>query len=183
MKNKIIVVNKYFFRCDIMGLNKEKMKQVIHYIVHKCQDKPNFGKTVLYKLMYFSDFNHYEIYETLITDEVYIRLDNGPAPSHFESLCDELKNENKINNKKVPVYDRERDLHFSLEEPDTSLLNEKELEVIDTVIEDLSDMNATQISEYSHGDKPWRVARLYEALDPEFVFYRSDEYSVRIYDE
>jgi uncharacterized phage-associated protein len=166
-----------------MVLNKEKMKQVIHYIVAKCQDKPNFGKTVLYKLMYFSDFNHYEIYETSITDETYIKKRNGPTPNHFDVCCDELRNENKIDNENEYVHDHDRDWHFSLKNPDTSLLSDDEIEIIDNVIENLSHMNAREISNYSHGDKPWRVAKYLEPLDPEFVFYRADEYSVREYDD
>jgi hypothetical protein len=73
----------------VMSVNKEKLKQLIHYIIHKCQDKPDFGKTVLYKLMYFSDFNHYEIYEKLITDETYIKKQYGPVPSHFNKCYTE----------------------------------------------------------------------------------------------
>jgi len=43
-------------------------------------------------------------------------------------------------------------------------------------------MNATQISEYSHGDMPWRVAEDYEIMKYSFVFYRDPEYRVRKYD-
>lgn len=166
-----------------MSLNKEKMKQFIHYIIAKCHDKPNFGKTVLYKLMYFSDFNYYELYETLITDEVYIKRRHGPIPTHFDDCCNELKNENKIDNKEEIVYSLSRNKHFSLKKADTSLLSNNELKVIDDVIKKLSHMTAREISTYSHGDKPWRVAKLYDELNPEFVFYRDEEYSVREYDD
>lgn len=182
MKNKILLLLKWFIG-DKMELNREKMKQVIHYIVDKCQEKPSFGKTVLYKIMYFSDFNYYEIYETLITDETYIKKQNGPIPSHFDDCCNELKNERKVNNEVVLVIDYPRIRHFSLEDPDTSLLNNEELEVIDNVINELSHMNAREISDHSHGDKPWRVAEYLEPLNPEFVFYRNNKYSVREYNE
>ena len=36
--------------------NKEMFKQVLLYILAKCGGKPNVGKTVLYKLLYFCDF-------------------------------------------------------------------------------------------------------------------------------
>ncbi|KZX17060.1 Panacea domain-containing protein [Methanobrevibacter filiformis] len=166
-----------------MTFNKEKMKQVIHYIVHKCQDKDNFGKTVLYKLMYFSDFNHYEIYETSITDETYIKRENGPVPSSFDKCCNELEEEYKIDNEKKPVLSYYRYHYFSLKDPDINLLSNNERKVIDNVIEKLSSMNARSISDYSHGDKPWRVAEFTKPLDPEFVFYRDDEYSVRVYED
>ncbi|MFH2048977.1 MAG: helix-turn-helix transcriptional regulator, partial [bacterium] len=37
--------------------NKTKFKQVLLYILDKCGAKANVGETVLYKLLYFSDFN------------------------------------------------------------------------------------------------------------------------------
>jgi len=166
-----------------MEINNDKMKEFIHYIIYKCQDKPNFGKTVLYKLMYFADFNHYELYERLITDETYVKRKWGPIPEHFDECCNELKKEGKIKNELVQVISHDRDWYSSLKEPNISLLTDNELKVIDDVIIKLSDMNAAEISNYSHGDKPWRVAKLYESLDPEFVFYRNEKYSVRVYDD
>ena len=44
---------------DKMEFNKEKFKNVLHYIVYKCGLKNNVGRTVLHKLLYFSDFNYY----------------------------------------------------------------------------------------------------------------------------
>ena len=44
-------------------------------------------------------------------------------------------------------------------------------------------MSAKEISDYSHGDMPWKVAENDEELDYEFVFYRNPEYVVREYDE
>ncbi len=43
--------------------------------------------------------------------------------------------------------------------PDLSLLSTKELVVINEVIDKLGDMSASEISEYSHGDTPWRIAK------------------------
>lgn len=62
------------------------------------------------------------------------------------------------------------------------MLNTKELSVINEVIDKLSDMSAKEISEYSHGDMPWRIAEDNEDLDYEYVFCRDPEYTVREYD-
>ena len=43
---------------------------MIHYIIYRCQKKPNFGRTILYKLLYFSDFNFYELYEKPLSGEI-----------------------------------------------------------------------------------------------------------------
>ena len=55
--------------------------------------------------------------------------------------------------------------------------------VINDVIDKLSGMFASEISEYSHGDTPWRISKDQQLLDYEYVFYRDEEYSVRVYDE
>jgi uncharacterized phage-associated protein len=55
--------------------------------------------------------------------------------------------------------------------------------MIDVVLEKLSDMNATQISEYSHNDVPWLTTDDGDIIDYESVFYRTAPYSVRSYSE
>ena len=51
----------------------EKYKAVIHYIIDKCSLKDNVERTVLQKLLYFSDFDHYEIFD-----------DKCPGLAHIE---------------------------------------------------------------------------------------------------
>jgi len=51
------------------------------------------------------------------------------------------------------------------------------------VLNNLSDMNATQISEYSHNDVPWQTTDDGDVIDYESVFYRNAPYSVREYGE
>lgn len=161
----------------------EKLKAVIHYIISKCGLNNNVGRTVMYKLLYFSDFNFYELYETPITGEKYIKKPNGPISSHFLDLKEELISEGKIKEDVEKVIDYNRYRYTSLKEPDISCLNENEINVIDDTINRISTMSANEISDYSHGDMPWKVAENEEELDYEFVFYRDPEYVVREYDE
>jgi transcriptional regulator with XRE-family HTH domain len=50
-----------------------KFKQVFLYILNKCAQKPNVGKTVINKLLYFADFNYYEKYWKNITGVNYLK--------------------------------------------------------------------------------------------------------------
>ena len=52
----------------------------------------------LFKLLYFSDFDNYEIYEKSISGETYIRKRMRPVPSHFTSAIDELIDANIMKN-------------------------------------------------------------------------------------
>lgn len=164
------------------GLNKEKFKKLLHYIISECGSNPNVGKTVIYKLLYFIDFNYFEINEESLTNETYKRLPHGPAPTHFDLAISELEKEGKISVDSRLIYaDINQFRYTSLKDPEIDFTND-ELEVIDAVIEKLSNMNATQISEYSHGDMPWRAAEDYEIMKYSFVFYRDPKYRVRKYD-
>ena len=49
----------------------------------------------MYKLLYFSDFDFYELYETKMTGETYKKLQRGPAPDNFDLAIIELE-KNKI---------------------------------------------------------------------------------------
>ena len=72
-----------------MEFDKDKFKNVLHFIIYKCGFRNTVGRTVLHKLLYFSDFNYYELNEESITNESYRKLERGPVPIHFESAISE----------------------------------------------------------------------------------------------
>ena len=141
--------------------------------------KPDAGKTVIYKLLYFTDFNYFEIYEKSLTNETYKKFPHGSLPTHFDLAISELEKEGKITVNSVLLFaDFTQFRYQSLKKPEINF-TEEELNVINEVIEKLSKMNATQINEYSHGDMPWRAAEDYEIMKYSFVFYRDPKYRVR----
>ncbi|MFH1503656.1 MAG: Panacea domain-containing protein [Candidatus Diapherotrites archaeon] len=158
--------------------DKEKFKQVLHYIISKVGTLDNVGKTILYKILYFSDFDNYELNEISITGERYFKLAHGPAPSDFDNIVDELEKEEKI--KKIDArYGGFPQIKFlSLCKPNLGLLNASELQLIEKVINKLSSMSAKQVSSYSHEDMPWKATKDNEEIDYELVFYRSPTFSV-----
>jgi uncharacterized phage-associated protein len=63
-----------------------------------------------------------------------------------------------------------------------SKLKANEIDVIDSVLNKLSDMNASQISDFSHNDVPWLTTEDGGVIEYEAVFYRTSPYSVREYE-
>ncbi len=163
------------------NLNKEKMKETLLYICQRCSSLPHFGKTVLYKLLYFCDFDFYEKYEKFLIGESYRKIEKGPAPVHYDMIIKELKGEGRIKILQTKYYELSQEKPIPLIEPDLSKLSAQELDLINDEIDRLSKMNATQISEYSHKDLPFEATKGKEILNYELVFYRSPEYSVREY--
>ena len=173
---------KQEIRISVPQQNIEKFKEVLLYILGKVGSKPNIGQTVLYKLLYFIDFNYYEKYEEQLIGATYVKNHHGPTPKEFIKIVKEMEGKDlvKIQDK---YFQYPRTKYIPLRNPDLSQINSQELKVIDDVLNRLSDMNATQISEYSHNDVPWLAAEKGEVIEYESVFYRTTPYSVREYSE
>ena len=67
----------------------------------------------------------------------------------------------------------------STTEPCLNLLNGDEIKAIDKAINKLGEMNANQISSYSHEDMPWKATKEKNIINYELVFYRNPIFSVR----
>lgn len=166
-------------RISIPQNNFRKFKEVLLYILTRVGAKPNIGETVLYKLLYFIDFNYYEKYEEQLIGAAYIKNTYGPTPAHFQKLVEEMIGEGSLVKVSSKYFNYPQTKYLPKRDPDLSLLRANELEVINEVLRALSDKNASQISEYSHNDIPWMTATDGEQIDYEAVFYRTSEYSVR----
>jgi len=166
-------------RIDIPRKNLKKFKEVLLYIIGKVGAKPNVGETVIYKLLYFIDFDHYERYEEQLIGATYKKNKYGPTPIEFRKVIDQMIEANEI--VKIPdkYFNYPQTKYLPLRNPDLSQLSAPEMDIIDHVLNRLSDMNAGQISEYSHNDVPWLTADEGGILRYEAVFYRTPAYSVR----
>lgn len=161
-----------------ISFDKEKFKQTLHYFISKVGTLNNVGKTVLYKMLYFSDFDYYELNSKPITGESYFKLLHGPAPSHFGEGVEELKRKGKIKELRGKYGGLPQTKFISLCLPEGNLLNGKEIQIIEMVISKLSGMSANQISSYSHEDIPWKATEKGEEIDYELVFYRTPTFSI-----
>jgi transcriptional regulator with XRE-family HTH domain len=170
---------KQEIRISVPQKNLEKFREVLLYILNKAGSKPNMGETVIYKLLYFIDFNYYEKYETQLIGATYKKNHYGPTPVEFAKIVDEMIKNGEIVAVENQYFKYPQKKYLPLREADLSILSGNELKIIDSVLERLSDMNARQISEYSHKDVPWLSAEMETVIDYEAVFYRTPEYSVR----
>ncbi len=172
-------------RVEIRKVPKEnvsKFKEVFLYILGKVGSRPNIGQTVLYKLLYFIDFDYYEKYEEQLIGATYIKNTFGPTPISFAKIVKQMVREGKLVEVKSKYFDRDQTKYIPVAEANVSKLSGQELKHIDDVLLRLAHLTAKQLSELSHKDTPWRVADDKEVLDYEYVFYRPEETSVREYE-
>ncbi len=170
-------------RISVPKLNVDKFKQVLLYILEKCAGKPNVGETVLYKLLYFSEFNYYELYEEHMVGATFKKLPFGPVPRKLDGILEQMQEQGEMKIIKVPYFGKTQKRYIPLVKPDLRNLMASEIEVIDHVLEQLSDLSASMLSDYSHGDKPWKATKENDVIDYELVFYRRPPYSVRVYND
>ncbi len=170
-------------RISVPKLSVEKFKHILLYILERCAGKPNVGETVLYKLLYFADFNYYELYEEHLTGANYKKLQFGPVPQRLDSIISNMIEAGQLQRLKTEYFDKTQTRYIPLVKPDLQELKASEKDVIDRVIEQMSDWSATAISDYSHKDIPWLATEDGKDINYELAFYRELPYSVRMYDD
>jgi len=170
-------------RISIPVLQEDKLRNVILYILERCAGKPNIGETVLNKLLYFCDFNYYEIYEEHLTGSRYKKLPYGPVPQQLESIISQMTAEGQLTRIKTEYHGYPQVRYIPLEKADLTKLSVAEKTVIDNVIQQMGDWNANKISDYSHKDKPWKATADGDYISYNLAFYRRPPFSVREYPE
>jgi transcriptional regulator with XRE-family HTH domain len=161
----------------------DKFKEVLLYILNRVGAKPNVGRTVVYKLLYFMDFDYYEQYEEQLIGARYQKNQYGPTPMEFTKIVQRMEQDGDLTEVKNKYFERFQTKYLARRAPDLSVLSGQELQVIEDVLCRLSDKNGTEISAYSHGDVPWLATEDGQVIDYDLAFYRTPPYSRRQYTE
>lgn len=178
------VVKKSQIKKKKFKMQKEKLKNTILYILEKCGGKPNVGETVLYKLLYFSDFNSFELFGKPITGMNYVKLQFGPVPciKDYSPVIEQMV---EINELKIITQDYHgmiQKRYIALKESDKKFLSEQDKNIINEIIMKYSDMSAQDIEFFVHGDAPWRETDNQAVIDYHLVFNRVPPYAHKNYD-
>lgn len=158
--------------------NVQKFEQVLLYIVSKVGNRPNIGQTALYKLLYFIDFDYYEKYQEYLMGATYIKNTHGPSPVSFAKIARHLEMSGKLVLVQSKYFGFDQKKYLVTSEPSVSSLSAQELKHIDDELERFASKSAKELSDLSHIDTPWRVAKEKQVLNYRHAFYRPDETSV-----
>lgn len=170
-------------RISIPAFKLEKFRNILLYLLERCAGKPNVGETVLYKLLYFSDFNHYEKYEEHLTGSQYRKLPYGPVPQKLNTIITQMIESGQLQRIKSQYHGYPQTRFIPMTKADLTRMSATEKETIDQVIERFSDWSASAISEYSHKDMPWKATEDGDIIDYELAFYRESPFSARTYSD
>ncbi|MDA3840765.1 MAG: DUF4065 domain-containing protein [Patescibacteria group bacterium] len=161
----------------------KKFKQVLLYILEKVGAKPNVGETVVYKLLYFIDFDYYEKFEENLMGATYIKNHYGPTPVEFKKIVDKMQKDGELEMIKSKHFQYEQKKYLPLKSANLKNLSAQETSHIDDVLSRLAGKSAKELSAYSHTDTPWMIHEDGEKIRYESVFYRDNDHSVRNYED
>ena len=160
---------------------EDKLRNTLLYILETCGGKPNLGETVLYKLLYFIDFDQYDKYGKSVTGLSYVHQQFGPVPlqTQYRNVVDNMKDEQELKIFFQEYYGKKQKRYVALRNHTLGILSEEEKGTIISVINRLSDMSATEIADYAHLDIPWKITNNKEVISYNLVFDREPPFSRR----
>jgi len=147
-----------------MKFNELKAVHAVLYITEKLKRK-DFHK--IFKILYFSDREHLNVYGRTITGDVYIAMTDGPVPSKLYDIFKSVRGDSYY--KDDGTFSQyfsvvSWDLIEAKAKADINELSKTDLICIDNSLKTYSDMSWDEIREKSH-DYAWRNTTLNRAID------------------
>jgi transcriptional regulator with XRE-family HTH domain len=176
-------IQKLETRVSVPQEKVEKFKEVLLYILERIGARPNIGEGVVCKLIYFIDFDFYEKFEEQLIGAKYIKNHFGPTPVAFPEIVAQMEQDGDLTRVTKKYFQHEQKKYLPRRSADLSNFSAQEKELIDWEIERFKDFNATKMRDYSHKDVPWIGTDDLQPINYEAVFSRTDEFSVRQYDD
>ncbi|MEE9303354.1 MAG: type II TA system antitoxin MqsA family protein [Thiotrichaceae bacterium] len=107
-------------------------------------------KTKLNKLLFYADFKHFKEYSVSITGARYVHLQYGPVPDDYDYYFAELAREHYLGVEEE-IFDNYTGFKcVARVEPDLSLFNQSERDVLEQVIQYFRHFGSVKIMEFSH---------------------------------
>lgn len=129
------------------------------YIIQKLGGTGDFHK--VFKVLYFADQKHLTRYGSLIIDDQYIAMNNGPVPSMAYDILKALRKEGILANFKnqvEPYFELISDYMVRVKvAPDLDELSESEISCIDESLKENKDLDFQELTKKSH-DAAWKKA-------------------------
>ncbi|MCO5057801.1 MAG: Panacea domain-containing protein [Rhizobiaceae bacterium] len=143
--------------------DRNRLKNLIHYVIWVAGARANFGATKLNKVAWFSDARQFVLTGESITGAPYIREKHGPIPRDGMALREELAREGLIEQWKDRHFNHEG-WKFRALQPPMNLFTPQEKGTIDYWIKHIDDDHtATSVSDLSH-NYGWDIARMGETI-------------------
>ncbi|MFH1087541.1 MAG: type II toxin-antitoxin system antitoxin SocA domain-containing protein [Chloroflexota bacterium] len=154
-----------------MPRNSSKPHNAILYFLHHANNE-HLGKLKLMKLLYYLDFDHFEKCGESVTGDAYRKLDYGPAPINGDVVLTDMQQKGLLRIEKVRMGDGEQYRYTPLAEFNACAFSTTEMEVLADVARKGEHHSRSEIVSATHGEAPWRAARMGDLIPYELAYYR-----------
>jgi len=142
----------------------EKLAELILYVSRECQKDEKFGATKLNKILFYADFFSYRQFGHAITGQEYQHIKNGPAPKRLKPVREALIAKGDLALQTVTYFTQSQTRTIALRDPYLSFFEADEIAIVDRVIRELWNKNASEVSDLSHQFIGWRLAEDREVI-------------------
>jgi putative zinc finger/helix-turn-helix YgiT family protein len=152
---------------EYSGFKKFDMRKFRNAVLYLCR-----GGTIttkLNKLLFYSDFVHFNQYTVSITGTRYAKVPYGPAPNDFRIYYSSLIKQGsiKINEKIYTNFTGEE--MVAVQEPELTVFKDSELKILASVKEHFKQHNASEISSVSHTERGYKVTKQGELISYKYA--------------
>ena len=155
-------------------LHPEKLRNLMLLIAEHPAVK-SLGMTKLWKLIYFVDAASLRETGASITGSEYVKYPFGPVPSRDEKTLKAMRKQRLVKTEQGLAGTFKQTFVEAMAKADKRVFSKEELALIDAVCRGLGGKTATQLSSLSHQEPAWALAQDLQKLDPELMFYGSEE--------
>ena len=153
-----------------MSGTQTKFQALILYLALKSETDPRFGAVKLAKLLLYCDLRSLQKFGCTLTEARYQKLPNGPAPRDFLPAVQEMTENDLCTYVERHYFEKPQKRLVAKVEPDLRLFSAPELDLINRVLDELWEHNATQVSDLSHNLLGWQLAEYGEDIPLGTIF-------------
>ncbi len=154
-------------------INEKKYKNIVLFFANKIKNG-TLGKLKLMKLLYFLDFDFFEKYGQSVSNDEYLRFENGPVPRMAEKILKQMDGkEIKISKIKIGFGFNDK-LHIGpLKDFDINQFSKEELMMLEEIADKWERFSGSEMKTASHGEAPWIATEPNKVIDYNLAYYRN----------
>jgi len=157
----------------MVKINEKKYKNIILFFAGKIKNG-TLGKLKIMKLLYFLDFDYFEKYGLSVSNDEYLRFDNGPVPRMAEKILKEMSGKDiKIIKRKVGSGLNDQQLIEPMKDFDMNLFSKEELLMMEETANKWEKFSGSEMKNASHGEAPWIATKPNSVIDYNLAYYRN----------
>jgi hypothetical protein len=153
--------------------DENKFTQMVLHVASRLRDDRAGGSSKLDTVLFFADFTHVRRHGRPISGVEYQKLPHGPAPRYFTPVRLRLlaRGDARLVTEDFLGYEQQR--LVPLRTADLSVLDERERETLEQVIDDLASLTSTQLTDLLQAEPGWNLSEPGETIPYRFARTRS----------